>query len=98
MKHQPSENPQAWISYDQQHVWHPYSAIGSDLPIYPVLSASGVRLQLADGRELIDGMSSWWCAIHGYNHPQMNRALELSLIHISEPTRQYCQSRMPSDA
>lgn len=64
-----------WITFDQQHVWHPYSAIGADLPVYPVVSAEGVRLRLADGRELIDGMSSWWCAIHGYNHPEMNRAI-----------------------
>jgi len=83
MNQQPQDGPQSWISYDQQHVWHPYSAIGSDLPIYPVLSARGVRLQLADGRELIDGMSSWWCAIHGYNHPQMNRALETQLRSMS---------------
>lgn len=63
------------LKFDKQHLWHPYSAMGSDLPVYPVVSASGVRLKLADGRELIDGMSSWWCAIHGYNHPEMNRAL-----------------------
>lgn len=60
---------------DQAHVWHPYSAIGSGLPVFPVASAKGVRLKLLDGRELIDGMSSWWCAIHGYNHPEMNQAL-----------------------
>lgn len=64
-----------WIAFDKAHVWHPYSAIGADLPIYPVIAAEGVRLRLADGRELIDGMSSWWCAIHGYNHPEINRAI-----------------------
>ena len=63
------------LTIDRQHIWHPYSAMGSDMPIYPVVSASGVRLKLADGREMIDGMSSWWCAIHGYNHPVMNKAL-----------------------
>jgi adenosylmethionine-8-amino-7-oxononanoate aminotransferase len=68
------------LDIDKAHVWHPYSAMGSNLPIYPVASAEGVRLKLTDGRELIDGMSSWWCAIHGYNHPEMNRALE-SQIH-----------------
>jgi adenosylmethionine-8-amino-7-oxononanoate aminotransferase len=68
------------LDIDKAHVWHPYSAMDSDLPIYPVASAEGVRLKLTDGRELIDGMSSWWCAIHGYNHPEMNRALE-SQIH-----------------
>jgi adenosylmethionine-8-amino-7-oxononanoate aminotransferase len=69
----------SWIDYDRQHVWHPYSAIGADLPVFPVVGASGVRLKLADGRELIDGMSSWWSAIHGYNHPEMNRVLESQL-------------------
>ncbi|VAW88491.1 Adenosylmethionine-8-amino-7-oxononanoate aminotransferase [hydrothermal vent metagenome] len=68
-------NLQELIQLDQMHVWHPYSAMGADLPIFPVASAEGVRLKLLDGRELIDGMSSWWCAIHGYNHPEMNRAL-----------------------
>jgi adenosylmethionine-8-amino-7-oxononanoate aminotransferase len=65
-----------WIEFDKQHIWHPYSAVGSDLPIYPVVSADGVRLRLADGRDLIDGMSSWWCAIHGYNHPKLKRAIQ----------------------
>ena len=65
-----------WIDYDNQHIWHPYSAIGADLPVFPVVAANGVRLKLADGRELIDGMSSWWSAIHGYNHPEMNRAIQ----------------------
>ncbi len=60
---------------DKDHIWHPYSAINSDLPVYEVASADGVRLKLKDGKELIDGMSSWWCMIHGYNHPQMNEAL-----------------------
>ncbi len=73
-----SENSD-WINFDKQHVWHPYSAIGADLPTYPVVGAEGVRLRLADGRELIDGMSSWWCAIHGYNHPQMNQAIREQL-------------------
>ena len=61
---------------DKNHIWHPYSAMNSDLPVYEVESANGVRLKLKDGRELIDGMSSWWCMIHGYNQPEMNKALE----------------------
>ena len=71
------------IKLDQAHVWHPYSAMGSDIPIYPVASAQGVRLKLADGRELIDGMSSWWCAIHGYNHPVLNQAVKSQLDDMS---------------
>jgi adenosylmethionine-8-amino-7-oxononanoate aminotransferase len=61
---------------DQAIVWHPYSAIDSGAPAFPVISASGVRLTLADGRELVDGMASWWCMIHGYNHPVLNQAIE----------------------
>ena len=71
------------LDIDKAHVWHPYSAMGSDSPVYPVASADGVRLKLTDGRELIDGMSSWWCAIHGYNHPEMNRALEAQIQKMS---------------
>jgi len=72
-----------WIAFDKAHVWHPYSAIGADLPVFPVISAEGVRLRLADGRELIDGMSSWWSAIHGYNHPEMNRAIQHQLTRMA---------------
>ncbi|MBW2472338.1 MAG: aminotransferase class III-fold pyridoxal phosphate-dependent enzyme, partial [Deltaproteobacteria bacterium] len=72
-----------WVSLDREHVWHPYSAIAADLPVYPVESARGVRLYLADGRELIDGMSSWWCAIHGYNHPTLNEAIESQMRSVS---------------
>lgn len=66
---------QQLLQLDRQTIWHPYSALGSDLPLFPVVSAQGVRIKLADGRELVDGMSSWWCAIHGYNHPQLNQAI-----------------------
>jgi adenosylmethionine-8-amino-7-oxononanoate aminotransferase len=68
---------------DQHHVWHPYSAMNSNLPVYPVESANGVRLKLMDGRELIDGMASWWCVIHGYNQSQINAALEQQLHKMS---------------
>ena len=68
---------------DQQHTWHPYSSMNSDIPVYPVESATGVRLTLMDGRELIDGMSSWWCVIHGYNHPVINKALEQQIHKMS---------------
>lgn len=60
---------------DANTLWHPYGS-ATDFPeVYPVASARGVRLQLADGRELIDGMASWWSALHGYNHPVLNRAV-----------------------
>lgn len=67
------------LAQDRQHVWHPYAGVNSPLPVYAVKSASGCLLQLADGRELIDGMSSWWSAIHGYNHPVLNTAIENQL-------------------
>ena len=67
------------LRIDCEHIWHPYSAMHSEAPVYPVVSAQGVRLRLADGRELIDGMASWWCAIHGYNHPVLNDAVQAQL-------------------
>ncbi|MAL95814.1 MAG: adenosylmethionine--8-amino-7-oxononanoate transaminase [Haliea sp.] len=60
---------------DANTLWHPYGSATQAPETYPVSSARGVRLQLTDGRELIDGMASWWCAIHGYNHPVLNRAV-----------------------
>nr|VFJ46904.1 MAG: adenosylmethionine-8-amino-7-oxononanoate aminotransferase [Candidatus Kentron sp. FM]VFJ47273.1 MAG: adenosylmethionine-8-amino-7-oxononanoate aminotransferase [Candidatus Kentron sp. FM]VFK07155.1 MAG: adenosylmethionine-8-amino-7-oxononanoate aminotransferase [Candidatus Kentron sp. FM] len=71
----PGYGPEQLLAADRKHLWHPYSAIGADLPLFPVRSARGTRITLADGRELVDGMASWWCAIHGYNHPVLNRAV-----------------------
>ncbi|MDG1080880.1 MAG: adenosylmethionine--8-amino-7-oxononanoate transaminase [Porticoccaceae bacterium] len=71
------------LQKDQQFVWHPYSSLSAPIPAYEVVSASGVYLKLADGRELIDGMSSWWCTIHGYNHPVLNQAAKDQIDRVS---------------
>lgn len=70
---------EALLARDRAHAWHPYASMLSPPVAYPVVSATGVRLRLADGRELIDGMASWWAAVHGYNHPVLNAALTQQL-------------------
>ena len=67
------------LEFESRHVWHPYDSTNSSVPVFPVVGADGVRLQLNDGREVIDGMSSWWCMAHGYNHPKMNEALKAQI-------------------
>jgi len=69
----------SWLAFEGTHVWHPYAPLQGAHPPIPVRSAHGVILTLEDGRELIDGMSSWWAAIHGYNHPVLNAAARAQL-------------------
>ncbi len=71
------------LAFDREHIWHPYSSMTQPATIWPVVGAKGVRLQLEDGRELIDGMASWWCAVHGYNHPVLNAAVTEQLQSMS---------------
>ncbi len=71
------------IALDRQHVWHPYAAMPNPLPVFPVRAAKGVRIELEDGRSLIDGISSWWTCIHGYNHPRLNQAAHAQIEKMS---------------
>lgn len=69
--------------FDRDHIWHPYTSLHDPLPVYAVAAAEGCELILDDGRRLVDGMSSWWAAIHGYNHPVLNAAAEQQLGQMS---------------
>ncbi|MCL6415965.1 adenosylmethionine--8-amino-7-oxononanoate transaminase [Aestuariirhabdus sp. Z084] len=64
------------MRFDAEHIWHPYTSMVNRYEQFPVVSAEGVTLTLADGRQLIDGMASWWSTIHGYNHPHLNAAIQ----------------------
>ncbi|MFW1274085.1 adenosylmethionine--8-amino-7-oxononanoate transaminase [Vibrio parahaemolyticus] len=71
------------LAFDRHHIWHPYTSTLTPLTCYPVASANGVHIKLEDGAELVDGMSSWWSTIHGYNHPHLNQAAHQQIDQVS---------------
>lgn len=71
------------IQFDAKHIWHPYTSMSQPIPAYPIVEAHGAELIMADRKKLIDGMSSWWATIHGYNHPVLNQAVTTQLAKMS---------------
>ncbi|BDD04072.1 adenosylmethionine--8-amino-7-oxononanoate transaminase [Aureibacter tunicatorum] len=86
MQNDVNSNLSSWtdkLSFDKEHLWHPYTSFNNPLPVFPVEKATGCEIHLATGEILIDGMSSWWAAIHGYNVPEINKCLEKQITSMS---------------
>ncbi len=78
-----ADQQQSLLEFDKNNVWHPYTSMSDPLPSYLVESANGVHINLANGEQLVDGMSSWWSVLHGYNHPRINEAIQTQLAKMS---------------
>lgn len=83
MNNKPDEDTKNLINFDKKHIWHPYTSAKNPIPAYPIKSANGVYLNTYDNKTLIDGMASWWCAIHGYNNPELNEAAKTQINKMS---------------
>ena len=91
----PSVDVERLLNEDRRRVWHPYAPMPALVPPLPIVAAEGVRLRLADGRELVDGMSSWWAAIHGYRHPVLDAVHRLGEAQPHPRRRLHHQGRHP---
>ena len=72
------------LEFDRKHLWHPYASMTEPPPVNFAVSASGTKIRLADGSELLDGVSSWWCMCHGHNHPKIVAAIREQAAKLSQ--------------